>query len=508
MSRTFPVAVSLSASPIKLVGLWIRVSTEDQAAGDSPKHHEARARHYAASKEWTVAEVYDLAGVSGKAVMEHPEAKRMMEDIRQGRISALIFSKLARLTRNARELMDFSDFFREHNADLISLQESIDTSTPSGRLFYNMCGVMAQWEREEIADRVKSSVAIRAKLGKVLGATVYGYVNKDDQIQVDPAEGPVRKLIYELFLEQKRKKTVARILNDRGYRTRNGGKWSDTTVGRLIQDTSAKGVYRSNYSKSLGKGAVGFKPEHEWVFTAVDPIVTEDVWNRCNEILEGRKTRRERPGRRPVHLFTNIAHCECGYKLYVPSNTPKYVCYKCRNKIPIVDLEALFVDEFEKYLVAPESIAAYMSQANAEIGTKERLAETCRKDLSKAKAEVERVFSLYMDGGLNATQFKERHDPLGQKKKALEEELPRLEAEISLLQVAGLSEEAFQEEARNLRGRWEKMNGEERRRMVELLATKIVIGDGEVTFHLSYIPRIEELTERQRTLRGSSRPQA
>src|ERR1700712_2396745 len=121
----------------KRVGIWIRVSTEDQAQGDSPQHHEARARHYAAAKAWTVAEMYDLAGVSGKSVMEHSETKRMLADIRGGHISALIFSKLARLTRNARELMDFSDIFRDQNADLISLQENLDTGTPSGRMFFN-----------------------------------------------------------------------------------------------------------------------------------------------------------------------------------------------------------------------------------------------------------------------------------------------------------------------------------------------------------------------------------
>src|SRR4051794_32371272 len=106
------------------IGVWIRVSTADQAQGDSPKHHEARARHYAASRGWQVAEVYNLAGVSGKAVMEHPETKRMLEDVRRGHISGIVFSKLARLTRNARELMEFSDFFRKHEADLISLQEN------------------------------------------------------------------------------------------------------------------------------------------------------------------------------------------------------------------------------------------------------------------------------------------------------------------------------------------------------------------------------------------------
>src|SRR5882762_5864198 len=121
----------------KPVGIWIRVSTEDQAQGDSPEHHEQRARSYAQSKGWQVKEVYDLAGQSGKAVMQHSEAKRMMQDIKRGHITGLVFSKLARLSRNRRELEDFADFFDKHQADLVSLSEAIDTSTPSGRLFFS-----------------------------------------------------------------------------------------------------------------------------------------------------------------------------------------------------------------------------------------------------------------------------------------------------------------------------------------------------------------------------------
>jgi site-specific DNA recombinase len=111
------------------VGIWIRVSTEDQARGESPQHHEARGRMYAESRGWQVVEVYDLAGVSGKSVMEHPEAQRMLRDVRAGRISALIFSKLARLARNTRELLDFADIFKAAGADLIS-SRSRRPSTP------------------------------------------------------------------------------------------------------------------------------------------------------------------------------------------------------------------------------------------------------------------------------------------------------------------------------------------------------------------------------------------
>lgn len=494
----------------KYVGIWIRVSTEDQAQGDSPEHHERRARLYAEAKDWNVAEVYRLEAVSGKAVMEHPETKRMLADVKRGRITGLIFSKLARLARNTRELLDFADYFRTHEADLVSLGESIDTSSPAGRLFYTMIAAMAQWEREEIAARVSASVPVRAKLGKPLGGqSPFGYVWREGKFVVEPTEAPIRKLIYELFLKHRRKKTVARLLNDQGYRTRNGAKWSDTTIERLLRDPTAKGVRISNYTKNVGKSKpIELKPESDWVYHPCDRLIPDELWDDVNAILDARRASGTRPTKRVVHLFAGKAFCECGGKLYVnTSNKSRYVCQACRNKIPVVDLEGIIHEQLRTYAVSPDEVRKHLEAASDLVLQKEELIGVLEAERNKITKQQNTLIDLYQAGSLAKEDFGPRYQPLADRLRQIDEELPALEASRDVLKINSLSTEEVMSAATDLHARWPTLSREEQRSIVEAIFERITVGKDEVSIALLLSDNSPQMaSDGQRTNRDSSPP--
>jgi site-specific DNA recombinase len=485
----------------KNVGIWIRVSTEDQASGDAPEIHLARARSYAEARNWTVKEVYDLAGVSGKAVMQHPEAQRMMADVKRGHISALIFSKLARLSRNLREVQDFGDFFKVHQADLVSLNEAIDTSTAGGRMFFNLLGVFGQWEREELSDRVNASFQTRAKLGKLLNKSCpYGYKVVDAKLVLHPEEAPIRREAYELFLIHRRKHTVARMFNDKGYRTRKNRKWQWAQIKTMLADPSAKGVHFFNRTKRVGNWKHVAKPESEWGRIECEPIVPESLWNQVNQILEEQSKGWKKPGRLPTQTFSRLAWCSCGGKMYARHDSPKYLCRKCNNKIPIQDLEDIFHEELKAFFTNPKKLSTSLEHAQGTLKMKEGLLANHQESVRKIREEMQQTHRLFVEGNITSKGFGDFYKPAEERLNQLLTELPKLQAEVDRLRIDQISTEDVAKEAGSLYSRWPSLTLDDRRKIAEAVCEKIVIGKDDIDITLSCLPSSEELCKNQTSL--------
>jgi site-specific DNA recombinase len=186
--------------------------------------------------------------------------------------------------------------------------------------------------------------------------------------------------------------------------------------------------------------------------------------------------------------------------MYVRAGSPKYVCRKCCNKIPIVDLEGIVRDELKGFFGERNRVSRHLADANRNLADKTAALEAHQREIQKVRDEMARTHRLYLDGGITSQGFGEFYKPAEERLNQLRAELPRLEAEVDLLKVNKLSTDDVVHESATLHERWPSMASDDRRKVVEALVEKVVIGDGEIDITYSYMPTSEELCKNQQRL--------
>lgn len=482
----------------KKVGIWIRVSTDRQAQGDSPEIHEKRARAYAEAKDWEVVTVYHLEGISGKSVIGQEEAQRMMADVEAGNIDALIFSKLARLARNTKELIQIAEMFEQFHASLISLQESIDTSTASGRLFYTLLSAMAQWEREETVERIRASNRTRRSQGKMAGGVAsFGFDIVDSRLVLNEHEAPIRKRMCELFLEHRRYKTVASILNDMGFTSRKGFPFIGKTVRDLLMNTDAKGIHRSNYKGIPTKNnPLGYKPKEEWVFNPCPRIVTDEMWDDVNALIEQKYNENSNKGKmnRRVNLFMGFLYCHNGHKMSIQSKSSNYSCTECKIRIEKQDLEDVFVTRLKSFSQSKRDQYDYQKGTDLLLSNKKEEIKSTKKLLQEVEQKMNQVLELHFQNKIHTKGFEHHYNPLFEQSEKLSETISNLEQELNQITYSNTNIKDIIKHTYSISESWEGLERFERRNIVESITTSIIFDGEQITFKLKQLPPLDPST--------------
>ena len=188
----------------KIRALYVRVSTEAQAEeGYSVGAQSERLQSYCKAMGWNSQELYVDGGFSGSN-LERPQMQRLIGDVASGRVAAVLVYKLDRLSRSQKDtLYLIEDVFMPHGVDFISLNESIDTSTPYGRAMIGILSAFAQLEREQIKERTAMGRIARAKEGKRMGSRPpigYDYDRDAGILVVNDYEATQIRLIFDLYI--------------------------------------------------------------------------------------------------------------------------------------------------------------------------------------------------------------------------------------------------------------------------------------------------------------------
>ncbi|WP_426454496.1 recombinase family protein [Paenibacillus sp. S-38] len=299
-----------------VVGLYIRVSTDKQAnEGYSLEAQEevtldAARRRFGSDVNF---EVYVDEGKSAKNTKKRSELNRMMRDVREGRLAAIITFKVSRLSRSLADSLKLVDQIRQAGAFFISVKEG-EYGTPHGNLQFNILSSVAQYQREDLAENVQLGMTQRAKEGFWNGGQVLGYRSVDKQLFIHPPEATVIRIIFEKFvLENWGTKKISNYVNENGFRSKNGNPFSPDSIIRVLGNPVYKGYVRFNQVIGWEENRRKGKNPNPIICKGVhEAIIDEAMWDEAAILLAKRSTGvpRQYTGNFPL---TGLSKCpECG----------------------------------------------------------------------------------------------------------------------------------------------------------------------------------------------------
>lgn len=312
------------------VAIYTRVSTTSQVGGrfDSCESQAAVCRDYLAKhadEGWHEIACYTDAAYSG-GNMNRPGILALKRQIETGLVKVVLIFKLERVLRSTDEWAPFRTFLHKHGCRLVSTTEDLSEETPSGRLKNNLLVSVAEYERLNTAEKVRSKMLEQAKRGYWNYGLVplgYSYDAKKQLLEVEPSEGPLVRRIFEEVARLVPPTDIANQLSDEGHRTRTrvwlSRDGAPRTVGgtRFRSDTIRDVVRNPLYAGRVRFHGKDYPAKHA-------PVVTGELWEMANAALaKPRVIRRDllRTSDKPGHLLTGLVYCEHCRRALVPYAT-------------------------------------------------------------------------------------------------------------------------------------------------------------------------------------------
>ena len=343
-----------------------------------------------AQKGWVTTEYMDndTSASNGKT---RPDYQRMLADIRDGRIDAVVAWDLDRLYRQPRELEDLIDLAHQKHLALATVGGEADLSTDNGRLFARIKGAVAKSETDRKSARQKRAAQQRAEAGTPGRSTVpFGYRQAGDALELEPAEAMMVRDAYSAILAGVSLHAITRQWNTGNVPTRRGNRWSGATVRQVLMAWRNAGV-------AVYKG----EPVGEGAWPA---IVDRDVFDGVRAVLTqpGRRIGGTSSGRK--HLLSGIAVCgKCSHTMGSAKSTDGRAVYVCKHCFGVTrDMER--VDE----LVAGVVVARLARpDARELLITEKRTDINALRDAAAAlRARQDEAAVLFADGAITGSQLK------------------------------------------------------------------------------------------------------
>ena len=399
----------------KIAGIYIRVSTEDQAReGFSLPEQEKRLRAMCEYKGYEIYKLYKDAGISAKTGNYRPAFEELLQDIRDKKCNTIVVLKLDRLTRSVYDMEDIMKFLDENNAYLDCANDDINTTNANGRMVARLLTTVSQNEIERTSERTKIGLAGAIQVGNIPNKAPFGYKRNNKKLVPDPLTKDQVIRIFNLYYEGNSYQTIANIYNNEKVFGKTN--WCDSTILRILTNEIYKGDF-----------VHGRKTNNPTYYSnVVEPLVSKELWEECQ--VQKRKNSRNYK-RDKEYLFLQKLRCPKCNRILGGKATQKkngniyyyYYCHDCKINFKESLVEEYFND-FVNELVEYDSVVNqfFLPMIKQKFDEPQ---EELKKDINKQKDKLERIKRAYINGVFSLEEYNDE-------RKLVESALEKLQNEL------------------------------------------------------------------------------
>ena len=383
----------------KVAGIYIRVSTEDQAReGFSLPEQEKRLRAMCEYKGYEIYDVYQDAGISAKTGNKRPEFERLLQDIKDRKCNTIVVLKLDRLSRSIYDWENLLKTSEKYGFDLVCANDDINTTSANGKMISRILTSVSQQEIERTSERTKVGLAGAIKAGHIPHKAPLGYTRKDKTLVPDMKTKDVVIRIFDLYHSGLSYQKIKNIFNEEKVLGKDN--WRDSTIQTILENEIYKGDF-----------VHGKRTKHPTYYEdVVEPIVSKEMWEDC----QVQKKKNSRSYQRTLtYLYLQKLKCpKCNRILGGKATTKKngntyfyYYCNDCKIQFKekvINDYFSQFIDELTEYdSVVNQFFLPMIKQKFDE--PKEQL----EKEINNQKNKLERIKKAYVNGVFELQEYNE-----------------------------------------------------------------------------------------------------
>jgi len=520
--------------PTRLAAIYARVSTDRQREEGTVESQISELHELASDRALVVAEefVFSDEGFSG-ATLARPALERLRDRAAEGAFEVLLCHSADRLARRYAYQVLLLEELGRAGVEVVFAREPERTGSPEEELLCQFQGMIAEYERAQIAERMRRGRMHRARQGSqaVLAGAPYGYryirrsEHTDAYYEVDEAEAQVVREVFRRYTEAgESMNRIARALTERGVPTRTGkAVWDQGVIGRMLRNPAYRGEAAYGKSRNEGRPAKATRPARargerhgrrparrvaspeEWTLVPVPALVSAEQFELAQARRAENKRFAARNTKRPSLLQGILVCRECGYACYRSTSGSGHRYYRCTGSdgwrlpggrvcrsrpVRVDELDELVWGELVRLLSDPELVRAEIERRLQAARTEHPAVQRrqgLERELARTRAATERLIAAYQESLLSLDELRARMPELRRREAALASQLRSPDAELHDAETYLRLAETLEGFLSRLGERAASLDIRERQRVLRLVVREVLIGgdDSPVTIRHS-----------------------